>query len=313
MDNSKKSNNGADSENDDSADPNTAWERIRASQIFVEPVVTTARYKFRTAASAECDCTRLVIMSDTHGKHRQVPLAAGDALIHAGDFSKAGETETFKDVSAYFAESGCPEVVSIAGNHDITLDPSFYSRHGRRFHGDELLDCEASRRAMQYGTYLQDSACTLDSGRLSVYGSPWTPAYCNWAFNLPRGQAELRSVWSRIPSQTDILITHGPPLGHGDYTTHAGYTGDADLLHEVQTRVKPRLHVFGHIHEGYGATFDGHTLFVNASCLNARYKCSNQCIVVDLPRDASQPARIVDPKTLLYRMVPPKKQWPEYK
>lgn len=75
------------------------------------------------------------------------------------------------------------------------------------------------------------------------------PEYCNWAFNLPRGTSCLEK-WDAIPEDTDILITHTPPVGHGDLCCTGVRAGCVDLLSTVQTRVKPKYHVFGHIHEG---------------------------------------------------------------
>lgn len=145
-------------------------------------------------------------------------------------------------------------------------------------------------------TYLEDSSTTVGKeGDIEVYGSPWTPAFYDWAFNLPRGEA-LDRVWSKVPGSTDVLISHGPPLGRGDFTDHSGRSGDYDLLQHVQNRIRPRLHVFGHIHQGHGYSFDGHTLFCNASSLNSETEiASRPCIVVDLPHDKSLPAKIVCP------------------
>jgi predicted phosphodiesterase len=287
---SQENDNGMEDPSSSKSNPNTVWARIKDSQVFIDPLPRTDAHRTGDA------CTRLVLMSDTHGKHRQVMLPRGDCLIHAGDFTRAGETEAIQDLSAYFQEAAFPQVICIAGNHDITLHPSFYHEHGHRFRRPDAqpLDVEATRKALEHCTYLEDSSCTLLKSGLSVYGSPWTPEYYNWAFNLPRGKA-LRSVWSRIPVSTDVLITHGPPLGRGDYTMHAERTGCVDLLQEVQTRIRPRLHVFGHIHEGHGVTFDGHTLFVNASNCNTRYQTANRCTVIDLPHDTSKPAMIVEP------------------
>lgn len=83
---------------------------------------------------------------------------------------------------------------------------------------------------------------------LRIYGSPWQPEYGNWAFNLDRG-APLKAKWDLIPEGVDILITHGPPKGFGGQTRE-GDVGCDDLL-EAVNRVKPLIHVFGHIHEGY--------------------------------------------------------------
>ena len=62
-------------------------------------------------------------------------------------------------------------------------------------------------------------------------------------------------------------MTHGPPLGRGDGSVLGTRAGCLDLLNEVQNRVKPQFHCFGHIHEGYGASTDGTTTFVNAATL----------------------------------------------
>ncbi|CAB9512466.1 Metallophosphoesterase domain-containing protein 1 [Seminavis robusta] len=129
---------------------------------------------------------------------------------------------------------------------------------------------------------------------LSIYGSPWSPEFYDWAFNVARGEPSWK-IWSKIPSGTDILVTHGPPLGRGDQCDHGGRAGCYDLLEQVQNRVRPRLHIFGHIHEGYGTSFDGTTLYINASNLDLGYDSVHPCTVVDLPHDPALPPRIVEP------------------
>lgn len=90
------------------------------------------------------------------------------------------------------------------------------------------------------------------SPSVSVYGSPWQPEFCDWAFNLPPVGEELKQVWSKIPTETDVLITHGPPYDILDKNEYGDCCGCVHLLHEVKTRIKPRVHIFGHIHETYG-------------------------------------------------------------
>lgn len=75
------------------------------------------------------------------------------------------------------------------------------------------------------------------------------PEFGKWAFNLPRGE-ECLSKWNKIPSDTDILLSHSPPLGYGDLACSGVRAGCVELLATVQERVKPKYHVFGHIHEG---------------------------------------------------------------
>ena len=128
--------------------------------------------------------------------------------------------------------------------------------------------------------YLEDSAVELFGYRF--YGSPWQPAFYSWAFNLGRGDA-CAEAWSRIPSNTDVLITHGPPLGRGDLTISGVRAGCVNLLAEVQQRIQPLYHVFGHIHEGHGVTYDGRTRFVNASSCDLQYRPVHPPIVFNLP------------------------------
>lgn len=84
---------------------------------------------------------------------------------------------------------------------------------------------------------------------LKIYGSPWQPEFLGWAFNIPRG-VECLKKWEQIPDNVDILITHTPPLGHGDLACSGIRTGCVELLTSIQERIKPKYHVFGHIHEG---------------------------------------------------------------
>jgi hypothetical protein len=137
---------------------------------------------------------------------------------------------------------------------------------------------------------------------LRIYGSPYSPEFFNWAFNAKRGDA-IRRIWDQIPTANkevrpvDILIVHTPPLGRGDLTEESGRVGCYDLLKVVQERVKPRLCIFGHIHEGYGTSYDGEVLYVNASSVNVRYEAVNHPIVVDISHeDQAQRARVVTPR-----------------
>ncbi len=102
---------------------------------------------------------------------------------------------------------------------------------------------------------------TIDGVRF--YGSPWQPWFYDWAFNLERGP-EIRAKWDLIPEGIDVLITHGPPYGIGDLIARSDNAGCQDLL-EVVEKIKPKVHVFGHIHEDYGITSNGVTTYINAS------------------------------------------------
>lgn len=163
------------------------------------------------------------------------------------------------------------------------------------------MDCQKVKAVLEDSClYLEDEGATIfapgdGEGEISVYGSPWQPEFCDWAFNVPRGPS-CRAFWKKIPEGVDVLVTHGPPLGRGDLCLPAKHrAGCADLLDEVEKRVRPRLHVFGHIHESYGASFDGKTLYVNASTCTLQYAPFNPPIVVELPLDREKPATILMP------------------
>lgn len=198
---------------------------------------------------------KLVCISDTHEGHHDLALPDGDVLVHAGDCTMRGTVPEVVDFLDWFREQPHPHKVLIAGNHDWC----FY-RH------QIDLDWLAGIH------YLQDSAVVIDGVRF--YGSPWQPWFGGWAYNLERG-AEIKAKWDLIPDDTDVLVTHGPPYGVRDKVFDRVWScgggrkqmiqvGCQDLLEAVQ-RVRPKVHIFGHIHEGHGAVPGPPTTFVNAS------------------------------------------------
>jgi len=189
---------------------------------------------------------RLVLVSDSHGRHRNLIVPEGDVFIHAGDMTAfAGETDILEDFNDWLDTLPHPHKIVIAGNHDFCFE----------------RDNETSRAMLTAGTYLEDEGVTIDG--ISYYGSPWQPVFLNWAFNLERGEP-LRRKWEMIPGDTRVLITHGPPFGILDETSHGQKVGCEELLERVR-EIKPQVHVFGHIHEARGMVERDGTTFVNAS------------------------------------------------
>jgi Icc-related predicted phosphoesterase len=205
---------------------------------------------------------RVVAISDTHGLHRALSIPDGDVLVHAGDLTRRGELHELAELNDFFAALPHRHKVVIAGNHDFCLEEQ----------------PERCRELLRDVIYLQDEAVTIAGVRF--YGSPWQPWFFDWAFNLPRGP-QLHARWLQIPHDTDVLITHGPPHGIGDRTLAGKHAGCEDLR-EIVGRVAPRLHLFGHIHEGAGVSTIGRTTFVNASSLDLSYKPVNMPVVLDL-------------------------------
>jgi len=198
---------------------------------------------------------KIVTISDTHGLQGDLTIPDGDILIHAGDLTKRGDLRELSAVNEFFGQLPHPHKVVIAGNHDFCFERT----------------PDASRAVMTNCTYLQDEAVIIEGIRL--WGSPWQPWFYDWAFNLRRGPA-LERKWNLIPNDTDILITHGPPSGYGDTTVNGEAVGCADLSNAL-TRVQPKLHVFGHIHEGYGRWNDDTTTYINASICDYHYRPVN--------------------------------------
>jgi 3',5'-cyclic AMP phosphodiesterase CpdA len=208
---------------------------------------------------------KITIISDTHTKHRycENDLPGGDLLIHAGDFMNSGYNpieameffKWFDEIDNYDFK------VFIAGNHDRWMQDKTEESRGI-LTGYKTID------------YLQDDWIQVgdDEKMVKIYGSPWQPEFYNWAFNLPRNGEELKSKWDMIHEDTDILITHGPAWGflddvEGNRNVHLG----CELLAERIKQIKPKIHICGHIHSGYGHYYDGHTHYFNASVLNERY------------------------------------------
>lgn len=227
---------------------------------------------------------RFVCVSDTHGHHREMTtrLPPGDVLLHAGDFTMTGEMDEVADFVAWLQSLPYGKKIIIAGNHDLSFDRTYSGQHGA-----SNTDAEAVRAAFAKVAgsdpgilYLEDEGCSVQGVR--IYGSPWQPEFGYWAFNLPRGQA-LAEKWGAIPAGIDILMVHGPPLGRGDACLPTlKRVGCADLLSEIQGRIRPAFAVCGHVHEGAGVTFDGTTHFVNASSLNEHYEFVHAPLAFDV-------------------------------
>lgn len=201
---------------------------------------------------------KVTAISDLHGTLPK--LEGGDLLIVAGDLTARDTLRQHDEFCEWLDVQGYAKKVVIAGNHDgnISGDP---------------INC------LRNCIYLQDSGTEFEG--IKIWGSPWTPTFCDWHFMLPRGEP-INAKWVLIPEDTDILVTHGPPLGKLD-KTDGERAGCYDLLKAV-CRIKPRYHIFGHIHEGYGqAEFDGIT-YINASHMDENYNPINRPISFEYNR-----------------------------
>lgn len=205
---------------------------------------------------------RIVCLSDTHDFHDRLVVPDGDVLLHAGDATMGGKPAQVEAFARWFAARPHRHKIVVAGNHDWMF---------------ERTPAQA-RSLLRDVVYLQDDEITVDG--LRIWGSPWQPWFHDWAFNLERGP-QIAAKWELIPAGIDVLITHGPPAGILDRTSRGEAVGCADLRRELQ-RIRPRLHVFGHIHEAYGTVEIDGTRYVNASICTERYHPVQLPIVVDL-------------------------------
>ena len=201
-------------------------------------------------------------MADTHGFQKMLQVPDGDLLIHAGDLTQRGTFPQLEEVRDWLLSLPHAHKIVIAGNHDFALED--HRERARKIFGPPL-------------TYLEDELATVAG--LKIWGSPWQPWFHSWAFNLQRGP-DIDAKWRLIPRGVDVLVTHGPPAGYGDKCADGERVGCADLLRHLE-RVKPRLHLFGHIHEDRGEWQVGPTRVVNVTTA----ECEQPCWVGELARE----------------------------
>ena len=206
---------------------------------------------------------RLVLTADTHGLHEMIKVPDGDVFICAGDMSMTGKASDVENYARWLRSLPHKHKILVAGNHDWIFEKK--PKRALALLGDSC-------------TYLRDNHVVIDG--VKFWGSPWQPWFYDWAFNLKRGK-EIAEKWSWIHANTDVLITHGPPYRFLDGCVDGREVGCQDLADRISV-VKPKVHVFGHIHHSYGKMQFGETTYVNASVCTARYVPSNIPIVIDI-------------------------------
>lgn len=266
--------------------PTKAWKELVKTQKY---------FQIKTPNLPEIypNKVRIVCMSDTHSFTSSIKFCIpdGDIFIHAGDFTRCGAEQEVDEFNTWLGRLPHKYKIVIAGNHELSFDEKFTKLTSpssfksiptlghTRNELHEAVGAKNIREKLKNCIYLEDSGIELFG--LKIYGSPWQPEFHKWAFNLSRGE-EILQKWNLIPENVDVLITHTPPVGHGDACCTGVRAGCVELLTTVQNRVKPKYHVFGHIHEGYGITTDGTIIYVNASTCNINYNPVNPPIVFDI-------------------------------
>lgn len=206
--------------------------------------------------------TKLIALSDTH--LRKIEIEPCDVLIHSGDLTFKGSVIEIYKALTWLSSLPAIHKILVPGNHDWLAELQ-----------EPLFREMCKERNI---TPLINESVIIEG--IKFYGSPAQPAFCKWAFNYERGQ-QLKQFWDMIPNDTDVLVTHTPAYGFGDHRINGERAGCADLLEAIR-RVKPKYHVFGHIHNGYGIYQGLQTTFINASICDEEYKASNSPVTFEI-------------------------------
>ena len=189
-------------------------------------------------------------ISDTHGEHAKLKVPKGiDVVIHSGDSTNYKSPQknhkewwSFKD---WFVNLDIPHKIYVAGNHDATL-----------WHRMDIISGFH---------YLENQAITIDG--VKFYGTPVNPLFCDWYFQY--SEDKLKLFWELIPDDTDVLITHTPPLGTLDFCVD-GNVGSSTLKERLNS-LNLKAHLFGHVHDEDG--------IINSKLINNNYWISNASVV----------------------------------
>lgn len=213
---------------------------------------------------------KIACISDTHHKHRYIDLrtiAGVDMIIHAGDFTSNGNQAQTINFLTWFESLPIKHKIFVAGNHDFFCCSDTF---------DYLLKTYAPSCH-----YLYNSDVTI--GGLKIWGSPFSNTFGHWAFM--KDDDDLATIWDKIPSDTSIVVTHGPAYHIADEVANAyernNHVGSKALADKLWNMPNLQLHVTGHIHESQGI-YPGRYLTVNASICDLPYVPFNNPVVVTL-------------------------------
>lgn len=203
---------------------------------------------------------KIVCISDTHRQEKNLILPKGDILIHTGDFDIYGIAH-LEALNDWFGTLNFRDIIFIGGNHDL-LFPYYHK--------------DVTKSLFTNAIYLENDSVEIDG--IKIWGSPYSPFFSQgWAFN--GFVDDLKKIWSTIPSDTDIVITHCNPFGINDVVR--GISQGCPALRDRLKEIKPKYHISGHIHEGYGIYQDENTVYVNASIMDEFYTPINKPIVIE--------------------------------
>lgn len=215
---------------------------------------------------------KILAISDTHNKHNQLTIPECDILIHAGDATGLGRESEVRNFAKWLNKQPTKHIIFVAGNHEVYFEKSL-----------PMSRMWVTEECPKAHVLIHES---LEIEGIKIFGSPYTPYFLNWAFNVDRGP-DIRRLWDQIPDDTQLLITHGPPYGildvvfFPDFVTPKERVGCMDLLNRINELKDLKMHFFGHLHGSNGEMeVDGKKFYNVASC-DDLYIISNEVRMVE--------------------------------
>ncbi|KAG5464100.1 hypothetical protein LSCM1_00280 [Leishmania martiniquensis] len=230
-------------------------------------------YKIAELPSKPASCLRLVVISDTHERHREVCLPNGDVLVHCGDIQEGlnflrDAKAMLADFAAWFTDSTLhphPVKLVIAGNHDKAI---------------AAMPIEEVRRLFAPAVYLCDDSVVVEPAGVRFYGSPRSISNSRWSPNTafqgkkawrpfmfasalendepaavptaPRCASD-QQLFARLEGAVpggpiDVLVVHQSPD-----TPKAGHSVEEQPICTYAQQVAPRrVLLCGHLHGAHG-------------------------------------------------------------
>lgn len=213
-------------------------------------------------------------MSDTHNRQKKVKLIEADVVLHTGDATGRGEHGEVEAFLKWYGALPYKYRIFVPGNHDW-----YFQREPEK----------ARALCEKYGVILLIDESIVIEG-IKIYGSPWTPFFHNWAFNAWRGE-DIKQHWDKIPEDTEILLTHGPPAGildvvyYTDGVTPKERVGCQDLYNKIMTLPKLRYHLFGHLHSNNGSINFNGVVYINSSICDEMYMPTQEMKTFEIEKD----------------------------
>jgi len=204
---------------------------------------------------------KIIAFSDTHWFHSGLEIPKCDVLIFAGD-ANIGSERRMNDFVDWLNSQSAKHKIFVAGNHD-----SFCEAIGINY-------CKEFFGKIHY---LINESIVIKG--VKIWGSPYSVEYNNWSFM--EYDSELAGLWNTIPDETDIVITHGPCKGILDKSTLDGRHCGSDSLRDKLKRIKPKIHICGHLHSAHGHYTDYVTDYYNVSVLNDKYELTYKPTVIE--------------------------------